>query len=215
MHYSKNTNKLFFRKYVYKIAIRTPVAGIFRGKNLKIARLEVALLEDRLKKNGGKHVGVGGYNKSWASKNDLDLANNLIDILEKLEDYRLRVESNTLGLYSNDDNFISDVQRTGSQIEEISRPSSDKIKHFLLSSPSAIIRKEYTHKYKVTAKPLWKEAENFIKWAEKLPKIKITSNNYIYGGYFYVADEKTLSMCRIFLSDKIQKVEELVKEQEF
>ena len=34
-------------------------------------------------------------------------------------------------------------------------------------------------------------------------------NDYLIGGYFYVADQKTLSLCRIFLGDKIRRVDEL------
>ena len=80
----------------------------------------------------------------------------------------------------------------------------------MLTTPKAIIRKEYTHKYKVTINALWESADNFKAWAVKLPKIKTTGNKYRFGGHFYVADEKTLSLCHIFLADKIRKVEQLV-----
>ena len=46
---SKKTNKLFFKKYVYKIAVSTPVASQFRGKNLVLTKLQIAVLEDKLK----------------------------------------------------------------------------------------------------------------------------------------------------------------------
>lgn len=212
MSYSKNTNKLFFKKYVYKIAVRTPVASQFRGKNLTLTRLQLAVLEERLTKNGSASVNTGGYyNRQYASSSDLRIAKQLLNLLETFEDFSLRVEHTTLGLYSNDPNFIPAIENIiGITVEEVAKPQNDDIKDFLLSKPKAIIRKEYTHKYKVTVKPLYSEADNFVGWAEKLPKIKVASNRYDYGGHFYVADEKTLSLCHIFLSDKIAKIEELV-----
>jgi hypothetical protein len=132
-----------------------------------------------------------------------------------LSDYTLRVESSSLGLYSNDIDFIEKVTTIKDiHIEETSQAADNKVKEFLLSTPKAIIRKEYTHKYKVTVNALWDSADSFTTWAHKLPKIKTTGNNYKFGGYFYVADEKTLSLCHIFLSDKVRKVEELVTFEE-
>jgi hypothetical protein len=212
MSYSKKTNKLFFKKYVYKIAVRTPVASQFRGKNLTLTRLQIAVLEDKLKKNGTASVNSGGYyNRRYATQAEIQLAKQILGVLETFDDFGLRVECNTLGLYSNDPMFVQAIENIiGIDIEETAKPENDEIKEFLLSKPKAIIRKEYTHKYKVTVKPLWSEAENFVTWAEKLPKIKVASHKFMYGGHFYVADEKTLSLCHIFLSDKITKVEELV-----
>lgn len=216
MSYSKKTNKLFFGKYVYKIAIKTPLACLFRGNNLSLIRLEIAVLEDRLLKSNGKSVRVGGsYSRQHSTREDINLAKILLKILEDSKEYNLRVEGSTLGLYANDINFITSIQSIiGVIVEEISKPASEEVKNFLLATPKAIIRKEYTHKYKVTVKALWSEASNFVEWAKKLPKIKVASNRYTYGGHFYVADEKTLSLCHIFLSDKIQKIEELVTASE-
>jgi hypothetical protein len=216
MSYSKKTNKLFFKKYVYKIAVLTPLASNFRGKNLTLTRLKVAVLEDKLLKNGTMSVNAGGYySKQLANKADIQLAKQLVNVLDTFQDFGLRVEYNTLGLYSNDPMFVQAIENIiGISIEEVARPETDEIRDFLLSKPKAIIRKEYTHKYKVTVKPLYSEADNFVGWAEKLPKIKVASNRYTYGGHFYVADEKTLSLCHIFLSDKISKIEELVTASE-
>jgi len=212
MSYSKKTNKLFFKKYVYKIAIRTPVASQFRGKNPILTKLQIAVLEDKIKRNGTMTVNAGGYyNKKYATLAEIQIAKQILGVLETFDDYGLRVECNTLGLYSNDPAFIQSIENIiGIDIEETAEPENDEIKKFLLSKPKAIIRKEYTHKYKVTVKPLWSEADNFVEWAKKLPKIKVASRKYTYGGHFYVADEKTLSLCHIFLSDSITKIEELV-----
>jgi len=208
---SKKTTKLFFGKYVYKVALRLPVASTFRGNQLTVIKLELAILKERFVTNKTNRIQVGGWNRQLASKDDVDRAIAVADALETLSSYTLRVESTTLGLYSNDDDFFHKILSIpGIQVEETAEPADVKTKDFLLSTPKAIIRKEYTHKYKVTVNALWDSADNFKTWAGKLPKIKTTNNKYKFGGHFYVADEKTLSLCHIFLADKIRKVEQLV-----
>ena len=208
---SKKTTKVFFGKYVYKVALRLPVASTFRGNNLKVVKLQLAILKERFRDRKINHVQMGGWNRNLASEKDIDTGVVVAETLETLSSYTLRVESTTLGLYSNDDDFFHKILSIpGIVVEETSEPADLKTKEFLLSTPKAIIRKEYTHKYKVTVNALWESADNFKAWAVKLPKIKTTNNKYRFGGHFYVADEKTLSLCHIFLADKIRKVEELV-----
>jgi len=208
---SKKTTKLFFGKYVYKVALRLPVAAKFRGNKLTVIKLQLAILKERFADRKVNHVQMGGWNRQLASLADITRGLAIVDVLETLSSYTLRVESNTLGLYSNDDDFFHKVLSVPDiEVEETSEPVDLKTKEYLLSNPKVIIRKEYTHKYKVTVNALWDSADNFKAWAVKLPKIKTTKNKYKYGGHFYVADEKTLSLCHIFLADKISKVEQLV-----
>jgi hypothetical protein len=208
---SKKTTKLFFGKYVYKIALRLSVASKFRGNNLKNIEQELEYLKEQFANNKLTRMQLGSWNRSSVTTEDVFMGMNLVDVLETLTSYTLRVEGSTLGLYSNDDDFFHKVLSIPSvYVEETSEPVDQKTKQFLLTTPKAIIRKEYTHKYKVTINALWESADNFKTWAVKLPKIKTTNNKYRFGGHFYVADEKTLSLCHIFLADKIRKVEELV-----
>lgn len=208
---SKKTTKAFFGKYVYKIAVRLSVAIYFRGGKLDVTKLQIGILDARIASNNSRPILLGGWRNITASLDDLYVANELIAILEDIEQYTIRVEGDTIGVYCNDADILSKISNiTNIYVEEVSEPVDDKTKDFLLASPKAIIRKEYTHKYKVTIAGLWDAADNFKAWAVKLPKIKTTNNKYKYGGFFYVADEKTLSLCHIFLADKIRKIEELV-----
>ena len=210
MH-SKKTSKLFFGKYVYKVALLLPVASKFRGNKLEVIKQQLNILKDRFAQKQINQIQMGGWVKAVASLDDVNRGLAVVAALETLSSYTLRVESTTLGLYSNDDDFFHKLLTIpGIAVEETSEPTDLKSKEFLLSSPKAIICKEYTHKYKVTIAGLWDSADNFKAWAIKLPKIKTTNNKYKYGGFFYVADEKTLSLCHIFLADKIRKIEELV-----
>jgi hypothetical protein len=208
---SKKTSKLFFGKYVYKVALRLSVAFKFRGNNLKNIRQELEHLKEQFANSKQARMQSGSWSRTTFSVEDVFIGIHLSEILETLSSYTLRVEGSTLGLYSNDNDFFHKILSIpGVYIEETSEPIDQKTKTFLLTTPKAIIRKEYTHKYKVTINALWDSADTFKTWAVKLPKIKTTNNKYRYGGHFYVADEKTLSLCHIFLADKIRKIEELV-----
>jgi hypothetical protein len=192
----------------------TPIASAFRGKNLKKTELELSLLKERLLESKHKHISVGGWTKTLASMDDIDNGIKIVGLLNSLTSFNIRVEGKILSLYFNDERMTDFTSIKNLSIREVFTPETTDIKEFLLDHPSTIIRKEYTHKYKVTVNSLRSDADGFIEWALKLPKIKLSSKKYKYGGHFYVADEKTLNMCRLYLSNKIQKVEELVTNDE-
>lgn len=149
------------------------------------------------------------YHRTSVTMADVIRAMVLITVLESIGEYHLRIERG-ISIFSNDESMLDTLEDLyGFLCRETWRPEDDKVKQFLLDNPKAIIRKEYTHKYRVTVNPLGAAADDFKTWAEKLPKINHVSKNYRYGGYFYIADLKTLSMCRLFLGDKIRRIDEL------
>lgn len=216
-YYKKLTKKLFFKKYVFKVAIKTPLASLFRGNRPAAIKANLDLLEDKLNRSKGMRVQVGPHwSRTLASRDDVLVGAKILEHLEELKDYVVRVESDTLGIYFNDSDYLDIFTNIpGIVIEEISEPFDDTAKNYLLTHPGVIIRSEYSHKYKVTIKSLYHENENFKSWAAKYDKIKLMpSNHYKYGGHFYVADDKMLSLCRLYMSDKVVKVEELVATSE-
>jgi hypothetical protein len=213
----KKTNKLFHDKYVYKVCVVTPVAFHFRGNDLERTKLILQLDEIDLSKDGRVFVKIGGnYSRTHAAIDDVRGGLEILNVLESDLNHKLRVEGRFLSIYSNNESLIDQISNIpGLHIRDIWKPVNDKAKEFLLTGPRAIIRKNYSHKYKVSIRGLKSEAENFKSWAAKLPKVKIISwNSYKWDSYFYVADEKTLSMCRLFLGSNVKKVEELVTETE-
>ncbi len=209
----KNTSKLFFDRYVNKISLITVLASEFRYKNLPRTISKISALAKQIEGSKAGKVQVGYYHKKTVTVDDIFHVNKLCDILKAQADYAIRVEGNCLGVYTNSDTVIADIEKLG-KIKEISKPSSDKIKNFLLANPNSIIAKKYTHKYRVTVNPLRDASESFHQWAEKIPSIKLLKRTYHTEGYFYAANEKTLGMCKIFLGSRIRRVDEMFLESE-
>jgi hypothetical protein len=209
--YSKKTKKLFFDRYLYKVAVRTPLALHFRGNDLESTRRKIDAIRNKMTHHNETETYVGhSWNRTRVSLDTVNRDLATIVLLESQEDCVIRVESTTLSVYSNDESVVDTMTDIYNKwdVYEVSRPENDKIKDFLLANPKAILREEFSHKYKVTVNPL-DDSSAFKQWAKNLPKIKVMRNDYRLGGYFYVADLKTLSMCRLFLSDKIRRVDEL------
>lgn len=215
MPFSKKTNKLFFDRYAYKVSILTPVAAFFRGKKLLDTQRSLNELSNKFDSGIEGKIRVGHtWSKKYAGVSDVLVATKIIEILATIDDYTLRVEGSILGVYVNNEELVDKISSINSIIlREISKPENVTTKELLLSRPKIIIRKDYTHKYKITLKPLSDEL-TFREWAGKMSKIKINSSSYRYGGYIYVADGKTLSICRLYLGNKVVKVEELVSHSE-
>lgn len=212
----KSTNKLFFRKYIYKIAVDTPVARFFKKNRMHVTRAHLVIISDKLKSSKSERITLSPYSRNLVGSEDISTAYDIINFLEVASEYHLRIEGSILGIYSNDISLVDSIKKIKNiKIEEISIPDDINQGQFLLEHPNTILRKEYSHKYKVTIKPLWGENNNFLSWAKKYDKIKLISKNqYKYGGYFYVADDKMLGLCRLYLNDVLVKVETLVTSSE-
>lgn len=216
--HNKRTKKLFYDKYVYKVTVWTNLAEHFRGNDMSATTLYIQNIYDNMILKGENERSWGSR---WNTKNiTLEQVQREVafcHLISSLESYHVRVEGSHLSVYTNDEGFLdtaSELYKQPYALKEIWRPENDKIKEFLLSNPKKILRPEYSHKYKVTVNSI-PDAESFKQWASKLPKLKVMSkNNYVVGGYFYVADEKTLSLCRIFLGSRIRRVDEILLESE-
>ena len=204
----KQTSKLFFDKYVNKISITTVLASEFRSKSLVRAEFQIRAIASQIEKSSDGQVHLKSWYKKHATVADIIHVTKIIDLLRNETDYGLRVESNILGIYTNDDVLIERINQLGS-VREISKPVNDRVRAFLLANPNSIISKKYTHKYRVTVNPLRDASDSFHSWAEKIPSIKLLKRTYRSDGYFYAANEKTLGMCKIFLGNKIRRVDEM------
>ena len=215
-----NTDHLFYDKYVNKVVIELNIATLFRDRDLSRVKNSLAVYDKLLEDSGGSDVWVGQcLRKRRVTVPDVLYASKLLALLQNNDNFSVRVERHRLAVYSNNDALIKAIVKidAGLCVKEVSEPASDKVKDYLLSNPHTIIVKSYTHKYKVTVCALYADTANFHSWAEKLSgKIKLLSRTYQpgSGGYFYVADDRVLGMCKLFLGSKIRRVDTLVTESE-
>jgi hypothetical protein len=216
MKLSKKTNKLFYDRYANKISIYYELAEDFRNASLDQLRNKFRVYAEMLENSKGESLKLGRWNQRTLTHVTLFTGTDLISVLESTVDYSVRVEGGVLSFYSNDDNIIKNISKIPTvKVKYIIMPANKKIKEFLLNNPRKIISKKYTHKFKVTVNPLKDQEESFREWAKKLPKIKISTKSLRGSdGYFYVKDEKTLGLCRLFLSNRIRRIDELTREDE-
>lgn len=199
----KDTVSLFANKYKYKIVLVCPVAGWFRGNKLDF------VLE---KLNEGSFP-------PWIkikSKEDLDYCFKLQNLMTTLQDYELRVENPFINFYTN----------TPSNLEKLAALDEQRIKFISLPNKNnpnlaqdSVIVKTLDYKYKVHLGTTKQDYNNFLNWCENNDKIRLTkrakkdlSKRTSWGGsYFYVKDDKTLTMVRMFLGSTISKLETVIK----
>lgn len=209
------TKKLFYKKYVNRVAIRTQLAFFFREKLDGIEnRLRTAL--DRHDHNKEMRVLVAKmYVDKYSTPDEIHSLLNLIQLLREIKDYSMRIEGSCLAIFFNDSQYIDRIKNIKHiVVDEITTPESEAVREFLLNTPDTIISKDHYYRYKVYTRPLKSEAENFKSWATKMNKIYAATEDYYKGGHFYVADSKTLGLCRLYLGGKIRKIEEIVASYE-
>lgn len=204
----KQTSKLYFDKYVNKISVTTVLASEFRSKSLVRAESQINAIAGLIEKTPDGRMKLKSWYSKYATVADIIHVTKIINLLRKELDYCLRVESDVLSIYTNDDALIERIYQLGS-IRDVCKPVDDKVRAFLLANPNSIISKKYTHKYRVTVNPLRDASDSFHSWAENIPSIKLLKRTYRSDGYFYAANEKTLGMCKIFLGNKIRRVDEM------
>ena len=201
-HKIVHIDRLFQGKYKYKTVISSGVAGLFRGGNLD--RVTSAL------KNGDFYLKSATVaEKTFASK--------LLNLLKSLENWCIRVETPYISLYvDNLKSLESIVKLSNSRIKYIGIP--DPATESKLASKSVIVKK-LDFDFKVTVGSTNQNYISFVNWCENNPKVRLPkraakdlSKDYSPGGgYFYVKDDKSLTMVKMFLGRTITKVETVVR----
>jgi len=203
---SKYTTRLFFKKYKYKIVIVSKGAGWFRGNDLENVK-------QQLSDNGSKikfSIPLTDTEKTFVLK--------LYTTLTKCIDYDLRIEHPLISFYSNSATDVEKLAKLDpNTVKYVSFPehgSEDKL------DAQKVLVKNLDYGYRITMGRTRQEFTSFVKWCEgksekvKLPKraSKDLCKPHSWGGYyFYVRDDKTLTMVKMFLGGHIQLVESVTK----
>ncbi len=204
---TKQTTRLFNGKYKYKIVIVSKASSWFRGGDLVNVKKNIST--------------VSVSTVQWVKKitpQDVDYALKLVTSMTPMSDYTIRVESPYINFYTN----------TEKDVEKLAKVDANNVKYVCLPAPGSesdldlkkIIVKNIDHEFRVTMGRTRQNYTNFVQWGESKPdKIRLPkraknqlSKDGSWGGYyFYVKDEKTLTMVKMFVGGDIQTVEHCVK----
>ncbi len=200
---TKQTIRLFSRKYKYKIVLLSRAASWFRGNDFN---------------NVKKNFGVANLGSMKLTTNDLLYAQKLLVAFSSMSDYIIRVESPYINFYTNNE----------LDIEKLAKIDSEHVKYVCLPTPGSesllddkkVLVKNLDYAYKINMGRTRSNHSNFVTWCEdKEDRIRLTktakkslSKDQAWGGYyFYVRDDKTLTMVKMFLGEGINAVESVVK----
>jgi hypothetical protein len=192
-----DTVKLFNNKYSKKIVITNRYSIYFRAKYLSTVLPTICHPCDTLQ---------------------LEYAKKIIGCLSHYKDeFDIRVESPRVTVYTNSINLIKDI---------IDVVDHNDIKKIYLPNPNypplnskEIILKNIDFGYKVHISGNEKPYNEFLNWANTSDKIKLTNSasyqlsksNKWRSSYFYVKDEKTITMTKLHLGNIITKIEKIIK----
>lgn len=211
------TNKLFYKKYPYKISCL--IKGIWLLRNLGL--------------EGARNFCETGNIKSWLAPRDYrpEVDKDLKDFIVKFEPYfgnvKTRIEHSIFDIYVSEKSIFDKICNDLSPwIRVIWEPENQESLDFLLSNTSVkILCDEFPHKkyrYKVYIKHKINEEtrRSFSKWIKNYPnKILVTGDSvkwfdnelyFTWNPCLFVEDQATLSMIGLFLGGSVQKVEEYI-----
>lgn len=206
----KQTKKLFYGKYQYKIVLVFSGAHLFRGAPSDV-------IADRI-----KHVKLETdiyARKRWTIKTEEELkyAVKLEHTLSNLENFELRVETPWVTIYTNNKKDVDKLSNLDkSRVKYICEP----LKGTTLEENTVILPK-IKYDYRVTLGKTSQEYSTFISWANTNSKIKLTKSckiellrNTSWGGsYFYITGDNNLLMAKMHLCGAISKVERVVSKK--
>jgi len=210
------TTKLFWGKYLYKLVIRNTLAPCFRGKNFSYARDVLDELQRAYEKGLPLIRSLSLREQPITEQAFLD-ARNLYSKFKKYDDFLLRIEMSTLGVYSNDKDWLLHLSQTvtSNTVEELWEPSLDHLD--ILTENTIIVDTDNGYKYKVTLgnKPGDNGFANFAITNPHLVKVgpvlmeEMRNNGYVNNMYFYARDDKVIQLCNMLLPN-IRRIDKLV-----
>jgi hypothetical protein len=203
-HNVKYSTKLFQNKYKFKVVFTSGVAGWFRGSD--------AIKIQHMYENSDQY-----YYSRQATAGEKNHANKLSKVLESIENWQARVETPFVTIYVD----------TETDLEIVVKNCKNKIKYVEIPDPKTeskltegtVLVKNLDFGFKVTVGSSNQCYINFVQWSENNAKIRLPkraardlSKDYNPGGgFFYVKDDKTLTMVKMFLGRTITKVETVVQ----
>lgn len=210
------TNKLHYGKYLYKLCVTTPLAGIFRTELQRSGKLSYA--KSKLDSLVSNPIISRWKHDIRILPEDLLDASSIYKILKNEKNYLIRCEYNTLSIFSNDKTVLLKIAKKINSVTEFWEPK--KSMKLLLETEQNIIIVKHPPEflYKVTFNRKIIKSEVSI-WIEKNPdKVRagsillynIENNISTNGQYIYVKDEKVMLLLELMLGQAIRRIDKLV-----
>lgn len=202
----KTTTKLFREQYQYKVVLVCPGSHWFRSGELDTALTKLKSVD--LKKQVLRTSTI-------KSQDDLDYAFKVHDVLIKMKDIDIRVESPWLTVYANDKKGIDKLVKIDeNKVKYVCAPAAG-----VTLTQGTIIMPKMDFDYRVTLGKTTQEHSAFVEWAEGNKKIKLTKTakkdllrDRTWGGkHIYVTGDNNLLLAKMHLGGSIAKVERIVK----
>jgi hypothetical protein len=214
----KETKKLFYGKWIYKISLKIPGCAVLRTKTGEDLEYYLSALPFEFPANA--HV-QSLQAQAFRSKNTLIKLNFLLNTYNK-KDYSKRIESDIFDVYTNKKNLIDDLQREfESFIRLISKPKTKNIDRLLKNQRSIFVSSlpKDKYEYRVYLKPhnvKQDKKPNFVTWvanqgdattmSESLIEWFIKSTINWDRRYILVDNEKTLLMIKLHTPEAVGTV---------
>jgi hypothetical protein len=203
----KDTVKLFLKKYPYKVSLVCVGASWFRGNDLDFVKTRLDLLQQ------------GKPSPGWfkpKSDEDSEFCFKLYEQMSTMTDYTIRVEHPIINFYTSSTDVVEKISAIDeSRVKYICIPNKN---HPALDENCVIVKK-LDFDYKVFMGRTRQSHKSFVDWANNNKKLRLTptakrvlSSSRSWGGsYFYVKDDKTMTMVKMFLGGDIAKIEQVIK----
>lgn len=196
-----DTNTLFYNKFVCKGVLITSLASIFRNANSKYIKKNLDMLQSNAEAGMPLYHPSRTYQTPVKFDEFADACVLFAELKNLKTDYTLRAEGMTLGIYTNDKEWL---QRLDEKIgfSELHTPECIEDIEFLLEHPNVVIvDKPVEWRYKCFLGMKCDPAFRDFYIANK-DKIKIgetalqgVDRGYTDGFYFWLKDKRYLSLC--------------------
>jgi hypothetical protein len=228
----RETKKLHYNKYLYKLGIPSQLASYFRTElqkdgNLSYARDRLDTLSREYKSNKTTIPVQWGYSRTYVDYIPVEHYFDAIEIFRHLkgnsEKYLVRCERNQLMLYSNDRKFLIGLgNKLRSHHMEFWEPDPQNLDTLISNDNVILVDKKPRYEYKVV---LGKKKGNtsLATWITKNPQLAkmgevaldgVLNEGWVKGYYFFVRDKKTLLVAQLMVGDNISKIYKLVYKEE-
>ena len=189
----KETRKLFYGKYVYKIQLET--------FSIESTHALMALIR-----------GMPYFGNIVKFNNLPDEVVECMFIIASILNsyvYKIRAERKRISVFTNNHTLVHKLANCIYDIHVLSRPRNQKVKQFLLTHKNIIIDWFTYYKFKVTMKHFTTDAElyRFIAWVRKSPGLHLGAFN---PPSIYIESKKHLLLAQVYLGSDITKIEEIV-----